>query len=141
MFHHFRSRRAPGSAYFGMDCTLIPSGMQLIIVLQRSVIVVFYMNYFCKTLNTPYDRMNILLIIVRLKRIATVLFLCTAAYSGFARADSYIQPPDDIDVIGSLQYVKAHQNETLLDIARNNDVGQEEILIANRGCRPLVTGQ
>ena len=61
-----------------------------------------------------------------------VLLLCIAVCSGITRADTYIQPPDDTDLIGSLQYVKAHQNETLLDIARNNDVGQEEILIANR---------
>ncbi|MGB5440620.1 MAG: L,D-transpeptidase family protein [Gammaproteobacteria bacterium] len=60
------------------------------------------------------------------------MLLCIAVCSGIARADTYIQPPDDTDLIGSLQYVKAHQNETLLDIARNNDVGQEEIIIANR---------
>ena len=46
-------------------------------------------------------------------------------------ADTYIQPPEDIDLIGSIQYVKAHENETLLDIARNNDIGQDEIVIAN----------
>ncbi len=69
---------------------------------------------------------------VRLTGRAAVLFLCIAVNSSSARADTFIQPPDDIDLIGSLQYVKAHQNETLLDIARNNDIGQEEILIANR---------
>ena len=92
------------------------------------------MRYFCKTTNTPYARMKIHLINVRLKRSATVmLLLCMAANSGIARADTYIQPPDDIDLIGSLQYVKAHENETLLDIARNNDIGQKEIVIANPG--------
>ena len=60
---------------------------------------------------------------------ALLLFLAIA--SGVARADTYIQPPEDIDLIGSIQFVKAHENETLLDIARNNDIGQDEIVIAN----------
>jgi len=62
-----------------------------------------------------------------------ILLSWTVLNAGFTHADTYIQPPDDIDVIGSLQFIKAHENETLLDIARNNDIGQDEILIANPG--------
>ena len=67
----------------------------------------------------------------RLNISTTTLLLLAAIDGGFASADTFIQPPDDIDIIGRIQYTKAHENETLLDIARNNDIGQEEILIAN----------
>ena len=75
--------------------------------------------------------MNISVITNRLNIGTGILLLWTALNAGFARADTFIQPPDDIDVIGSLQFIQAHENETLLDIARNNDIGQKEILIAN----------
>jgi len=75
--------------------------------------------------------MNISVITNRLNIGAGILLLWTALNAGFTRADTFIQPPDDIDVIGSLQFIQAHENETLLDIARNNDIGQKEILIAN----------
>jgi L,D-transpeptidase ErfK/SrfK len=75
--------------------------------------------------------MNISVITNRLNIGTGILLLWTALNAGFSSADTFIQPPDDIDVIGSLQFIKAHENETLLDIARNNDIGQNEILIAN----------
>jgi len=75
--------------------------------------------------------MHISIFTNRLNVITTVLLLLVAFITGPASADTYIQPPDDVDVIGSIQYVKAHENETLLDIARNNDIGQNEIMIAN----------
>ena len=67
----------------------------------------------------------------RLNISSIIPFCCACIVNGVACADTYIQPPDDTDIIGSLQYIRAHENETLLDIARNNDIGQEEILIAN----------
>ena len=75
--------------------------------------------------------MDISLFTNRLNNCAIVLLLLVAIDASFARADTFIQPPDDIDIIGRIQYVKAHENETLLDIARNNDIGQNEIIIAN----------
>jgi len=75
--------------------------------------------------------MNISVITNRLNIGTGILLLWTALNAGFSSADTFIQPPDDIDVIGSLQFIQAHENETLLDIARNNDIGQKEILIAN----------
>jgi L,D-transpeptidase ErfK/SrfK len=75
--------------------------------------------------------MNTSVITNRLNIGTGILLLWTALNAGFSSADTFIQPPDDIDVIGSLQFIQAHENETLLDIARNNDIGQKEILIAN----------
>jgi L,D-transpeptidase ErfK/SrfK len=77
--------------------------------------------------------MNISVITSKLNIGTGILLFWTALNAGFAHADTFIQPPDDVDVIGSLQFIQAHENETLLDIARNNDIGQKEILIANPG--------
>ena len=42
-------------------------------------------------------------------------------------------PPADVDVVGQVQVMEAHQDDTLLDIARRHDLGQNEILLANPG--------
>ncbi|MDH3980972.1 MAG: LysM peptidoglycan-binding domain-containing protein, partial [Gammaproteobacteria bacterium] len=50
-----------------------------------------------------------------------------------AHAETFILPPSDVDVIGQLTYTEAGRNDTLLDIARRYDIGQNEILLANPG--------
>jgi L,D-transpeptidase ErfK/SrfK len=76
----------------------------------------------------------------RLNANSIIQLFCTFIVSGLACADTFIQPPDDTDIIGNLQYIRAHENETLLDIARNNDIGQKEIIIANPDKNsPVVT--
>jgi len=46
-------------------------------------------------------------------------------------AATYPMPPEDVDLIGYTFTVKALAQETLLDIARQFDLGQDEILLAN----------
>ncbi len=46
-------------------------------------------------------------------------------------AKSYVLPPQDIDLIGGIQMTLVKKGQTLLDIARNFDMGQDEILLAN----------
>jgi L,D-transpeptidase ErfK/SrfK len=46
-------------------------------------------------------------------------------------AQRFILPPADTDLIGDIRSVKAQNEDTLLDIARRFDIGQEEILLAN----------
>lgn len=48
-----------------------------------------------------------------------------------ALASVYTLPPPGIDVIGQNKVVYAHQQDTLMDIARRYDVGNDEILMAN----------
>ncbi|MCB1676133.1 MAG: L,D-transpeptidase family protein [Halioglobus sp.] len=48
-----------------------------------------------------------------------------------ASAATFEFPPAEFDVFGAVQFVEAAQEETLLDIARRHDIGQEEILRAN----------
>ena len=47
------------------------------------------------------------------------------------RAATFELPPAEFDLFGAVQFVEAAQEETLLDIARRHDIGQEEILRAN----------
>lgn len=46
-------------------------------------------------------------------------------------ADRYILPPSDVDLLGGIEYTTAEEEDTLLDIARRFDVGQDEIVLAN----------
>ncbi len=46
-------------------------------------------------------------------------------------ADRYILPPSDVDLLGGIEYTTAEEEDTLLDIARRFDVGQNEIVLAN----------
>ncbi len=68
---------------------------------------------------------------MRLKRAralpAAALLLAPAG----AHAETLIRPPLDVDLIGQVRYVEAQPEDTLLDIARRHDIGQDEILHAN----------
>jgi len=59
--------------------------------------------------------------------LALPLLLCAA----FARAATFPMPGDGNDLVGAIVIVKARQKDTLVDIARRHDVGQEAILSAN----------
>jgi L,D-transpeptidase ErfK/SrfK len=48
-----------------------------------------------------------------------------------AGADTLILPPADLDLVGEIRYTQAQQQDTLLDIARANDLGRDEIVHAN----------
>jgi len=52
---------------------------------------------------------------------------------GVAGAVGYVLPAAGNDLIGEVQLAKASRSETLLDIARIHDTGQEEIQLANPG--------
>jgi len=58
-------------------------------------------------------------------------FILAIIASNPSRADIFTLPPADVDVIGQMESVKASRDETLLDIARRHDLGQNEILLAN----------
>ena len=48
-----------------------------------------------------------------------------------SRATIYPLPPDGVDLIGQTVTIEARFEDTLLDIARDHDIGQHEILLAN----------
>jgi L,D-transpeptidase ErfK/SrfK len=60
-----------------------------------------------------------------------LVLLCTLTISGNTTAVTFQLPPADVDVVGQVEYTQASRDETLLDIARKYDIGQDEILLAN----------
>jgi L,D-transpeptidase ErfK/SrfK len=60
-----------------------------------------------------------------------ITFLLAIAVAGPSQASTFILPPADVDIIGQINTVTAGRNNTLLDIAREYDIGQNEILYAN----------
>jgi L,D-transpeptidase ErfK/SrfK len=58
-------------------------------------------------------------------------FLLTIITASQLQADIFTLPPADVDVIGQMSTITASSNDTLLDIARRYDLGQNEILLAN----------
>jgi L,D-transpeptidase ErfK/SrfK len=50
-----------------------------------------------------------------------------------AGAETFSLPPADVDLVGSLGWGRVESGDTLLDVARRHDIGQEEILLANPG--------
>jgi L,D-transpeptidase ErfK/SrfK len=59
------------------------------------------------------------------------LIALVASLATPVQADTFILPPADVDVVGSVQTISASSEDTLLDIARRYDLGQNEILLAN----------
>jgi len=58
-----------------------------------------------------------------------------------SHADRYVQPPDGENLIGKIQLTQTKHEDTLLDIARQFDLGQNEILIANPGVDRWIPGE
>ncbi len=67
-----------------------------------------------------------------MNKIPTIIFLLSASFfipSTFAQ--TWTLPPTGVDVFGQTKTIKVSSKDTLLDIARQYDIGQAEILIAN----------
>jgi len=59
-------------------------------------------------------------------------FILSSIIASQSQADIFTRPPADVDVIGQMSTITASSNDTLLDIARRYDLGQNEILLANQ---------
>ena len=59
------------------------------------------------------------------------LFALAMSLAAPVQAETFTLPPADTDVVGFVQQVPASREETLLDIARRYDIGQEQIVRAN----------
>ena len=66
-----------------------------------------------------------------MNRLAFIVAVFLLSPNGLLHAETFIRPPLDVDVIGEIRFAKARRDETLLDIARTHDLGQNEILLAN----------
>jgi L,D-transpeptidase ErfK/SrfK len=57
---------------------------------------------------------------------------CAALLSASSsQAEIYPLPSPEIDLVGEIQYTRASQEDTLLDVARRFSLGQDEIVMAN----------
>ncbi|MCG6939922.1 MAG: L,D-transpeptidase family protein [Thiohalocapsa sp.] len=56
------------------------------------------------------------------------------------RTDRFVLPDENTDVIGKVQYVVAHDEDTLPDFARRYGLGYEEIVAANPDVDPWLPG-
>ena len=59
------------------------------------------------------------------------LGLAASVFAWQARAETLDLPPMDVDLVGVIRTTKVQQEDTLLDIARRFDIGQDEIVLAN----------
>lgn len=62
-------------------------------------------------------------------------------FSTVGHTADYPLPSPDQDVIGSIQHVQAHYEDTLSDIARNHNLGYREIVAANPKTDPWLPGE
>jgi L,D-transpeptidase ErfK/SrfK len=60
-----------------------------------------------------------------------LLILTTLLLPAGAVADTFPLPPSDVGLVGEIVVVRALAKDTLLDVARRHDIGQEEIVRAN----------
>jgi L,D-transpeptidase ErfK/SrfK len=75
-----------------------------------------------------------------LKGLSRLIGLCLAAVCAAASGESYDLPAEHDSVVGQLKTVRAVREDTLLDIARREGVGYEEIVAANPGVDPWLPG-
>lgn len=61
----------------------------------------------------------------------TLYMLAGLIACGTLQAETFLLPPEDVSVIGRLEFTDAGRDDTLLDIARRYDIGQNEITLAN----------
>ncbi|MGB5538830.1 MAG: L,D-transpeptidase family protein, partial [Gammaproteobacteria bacterium] len=64
-----------------------------------------------------------------LPTICRLLLLAACALP--VQAVTFVLPPEDVDIVGRIEYTVAGRDDTLLDIARRYGIGQNEILHAN----------
>ncbi len=63
----------------------------------------------------------------QLRTLALITVLCIRPCA----AETLVLPPTDVDLAGEIRITQAREDDTLLDIARRFDVGQDEIVLAN----------
>ncbi|WP_240141507.1 L,D-transpeptidase family protein [Nitrosomonas sp. HPC101] len=64
-------------------------------------------------------------------KIRSLLLLMMLSVTPYIYASNWIRPPDDIDIFGQIQIIQASHTETLLDVARRYDIGQDAMMLAN----------
>ena len=74
-------------------------------------------------------------------RFNCIVALLCALGAGAAHAASYLLPPRGVDVIGEVKHIRAHYEDTFVDLARYYDVGYQDLVQANPGVDPWLPGE
>lgn len=72
---------------------------------------------------------------------ASIFFLLMMFGFTVARASTYLLPPAGDNMVGAIQSVTARHEDTLSDIARQYDLGYDQITAANPGVDPWLPGE
>jgi L,D-transpeptidase ErfK/SrfK len=64
-------------------------------------------------------------------RYALILLAILLSCTPLAGAETLDLPPVDVDLVGKIRTTEVQQDDTLLDVARRFDIGQDEIVLAN----------
>ena len=72
-------------------------------------------------------------------RVAGVVCACLLSHA--VGADTFVLPPDDVDLVGAISTVRSRYEDTLVQIARDNDLGYMDIIRANPGVDPWLPGE
>lgn len=67
--------------------------------------------------------------------------VCFGLLAQVAGADTFVLPPDDVDLVGVTSTIRSRYEDTLVQIARDNDLGYAEIIRANPGVDPWLPGE
>lgn len=70
-----------------------------------------------------------------------VPLLLTGLVAVTARAETFVLPPADVDVVGSVKVVYSRFEDTLLDIARGNGLGYDQLVNSNPGIGRRFPGE
>jgi L,D-transpeptidase ErfK/SrfK len=71
----------------------------------------------------------------------TLVLTALLTWTSLLPAETLIRPPADVDLIGEMRSVAAAHEDTLLDIARRFDIGQDEIVLANSDIDRWLPGE
>ena len=77
----------------------------------------------------------------KLNKVRFIAAVCACLLSQVGGADVFVLPPNNIDLIGATSTVRSRYEDTLVDIARDHDLGYTEIVRANPGVDPWLPGE
>ena len=84
-----------------------------------------------QTANPAHSLSSSLAKLPRCRLVVSISCILAAAWAPLACGKTFTLPPIDTELVGEIRTVEAQHEDTLLDIARRFEVGQQEILLAN----------
>ena len=77
----------------------------------------------------------------KLNKVRFIAAVCACLLSQAGVADVFVLPPNNVDLVGAISIVRSRYEDTLVDIARDHNLGYTEIVRANPGVDPWLPGE